>query len=177
MKRLHLTCSSPRSAAFGISPFREMESRHRHARSSRKPSGLRHPPGLRSQLSSARLVLLTNAAHLGSASLREGLALLDRNHGEIWAKLDAGTEEYFRRVNRPNVPLTTVVDNILQAARILPCGHSIALVESAGQSASSTGNRSLLRAPERDIGKRRTYCRHCRSTPSPVIRLNPMPCL
>ena len=43
--------------------------------------------------------------------------MLHQNNGEIWAKLDAGTEEYFRLVNRAHIPLATVVDNILQAAR------------------------------------------------------------
>jgi wyosine [tRNA(Phe)-imidazoG37] synthetase (radical SAM superfamily) len=46
--------------------------------------------------------------------------LLDANNGEIWAKLDAGTEEYFKRVDRPNVTLQTVVDNIIDAARTRP---------------------------------------------------------
>jgi wyosine [tRNA(Phe)-imidazoG37] synthetase (radical SAM superfamily) len=72
---------------------------------------------IRNRLSSAKLVLLTNAARLASPAAQEGLALLDRNNGEIWAKLDAGTEEYFRLVNRAHIPLSTVVDNILKAAR------------------------------------------------------------
>jgi len=71
----------------------------------------------RHKLSSAKLVLLTNAGRLAGASLRQGLDLLDSHGGEIWAKLDAGTEEFFRRVNRPDVPLKKIVDNILQAAR------------------------------------------------------------
>jgi integrase len=48
------------------------------------------------------------------------LALLDDHNGEIWAKLDAGTEEYYRLVNRPNFPLQHVLDNILAAARVRP---------------------------------------------------------
>ena len=72
---------------------------------------------IRNQLLSAKLVLLTNAGGLASSEVQEGLALLDRNNGEIWAKLDAGTEEYFRLLNRAHIPLATVVDNILQAAR------------------------------------------------------------
>jgi wyosine [tRNA(Phe)-imidazoG37] synthetase (radical SAM superfamily) len=45
---------------------------------------------------------------------------MDKNNGEIWAKLDAGTEDYYRLVNRPNVPLQTVLDNILDTARARP---------------------------------------------------------
>ncbi len=71
-------------------------------------------------LDSARLILLTNAAYLDKPAVRSALALMDENNGEIWAKLDAGTEEYFRLVNRPNLSLARILDNILSAARIRP---------------------------------------------------------
>jgi wyosine [tRNA(Phe)-imidazoG37] synthetase (radical SAM superfamily) len=47
-----------------------------------------------------------------------GLAIMDENNGEIWAKLDAGTEEYYRKVNRPNYSLQHVIDNIIAAGRV-----------------------------------------------------------
>jgi len=50
---------------------------------------------LRFGLDSARLVLLTNAVYLDKPGVRSALRLLDENNGEIWAKLDAGTEPYF----------------------------------------------------------------------------------
>ena len=71
-------------------------------------------------LGSTKIVLITDAAYLAKPKVREALALLDRNNGEIWAKLDAGTEAYFRLVDRPNVTLQAVVDNILDAARARP---------------------------------------------------------
>lgn len=71
-------------------------------------------------LQSAKLVLLTNASFLHRRSVREALAVLDENNGEIWAKLDAGTEEYFREVNRTRVPLARILENILGAARVRP---------------------------------------------------------
>jgi wyosine [tRNA(Phe)-imidazoG37] synthetase (radical SAM superfamily) len=71
-------------------------------------------------LQGAKLVLITDAAYLAKPRVREALALMDQNNGEIWAKLDAGTEEYFRRADRPNVSLQTVLDNILDAARARP---------------------------------------------------------
>lgn len=71
-------------------------------------------------LESTKLVLITDAAYLQKPAVREGLSVLDRNNGEIWAKLDAGTEEYFRRVDRPNVTLRAVADNIIDAARTRP---------------------------------------------------------
>lgn len=71
-------------------------------------------------LDEARLVLITDAAYLTKPRVREALAVMDANNGEIWAKLDAGTEEYFRQVCRPNVTLAVVLDNILDAARVRP---------------------------------------------------------
>jgi wyosine [tRNA(Phe)-imidazoG37] synthetase (radical SAM superfamily) len=74
----------------------------------------------RFRLDMTKIVLITDAAYLAKPSVREALVTLDRNHGEIWAKLDAGTEAYFRRVDRPNVSLRHVLDNILDAARVRP---------------------------------------------------------
>ena len=71
-------------------------------------------------LESAKILLLTDAAYLSKPSVREALGVLDANNGEIWAKLDAGTEEYFARVDRPNVPLARVLENIIDAARQRP---------------------------------------------------------
>jgi wyosine [tRNA(Phe)-imidazoG37] synthetase (radical SAM superfamily) len=71
-------------------------------------------------LDSTRLVLITNAAYLDKPAVHKALGILDDNHGEIWAKLDAGTEEYFRRVNRPNTDFNRILENILDASRIRP---------------------------------------------------------
>ena len=71
-------------------------------------------------LDSARLVLITNSACLDRPMVRAALEILDQNNGEIWAKLDAGSEEYFQRVNRPNMSLKKILDNILDAARTRP---------------------------------------------------------
>jgi wyosine [tRNA(Phe)-imidazoG37] synthetase (radical SAM superfamily) len=72
------------------------------------------------RLNSAKLVLLTNAAYLNRSDVREALALMDDNNGEIWAKLDAGTEKYFRSVNRAHVALDRILRNILDAAKVRP---------------------------------------------------------
>jgi hypothetical protein len=45
---------------------------------------------------------------------------MDENNGEIWAKLDAGTEAYYHAVNRSAVPLDRILHNILDAARLRP---------------------------------------------------------
>lgn len=71
-------------------------------------------------LAAARLILITDGTYLAKPAVRRALAVMDRNNGEIWAKLDAGTEEFFRLVNRPNVTLERVLENILDAARSRP---------------------------------------------------------
>lgn len=71
-------------------------------------------------LDDVKLVLITDACYLTRPAVATGLRVLDENNGEIWAKLDAGTEEYYRLVNRPNYPLRHVMDNIIAAARERP---------------------------------------------------------
>jgi wyosine [tRNA(Phe)-imidazoG37] synthetase (radical SAM superfamily) len=66
------------------------------------------------------IVLITNASLFHRPHVARGLALLDANQGEIWAKLEAGTEEYFRLVERTTVPFRQVLDNITQAAQVRP---------------------------------------------------------
>ena len=71
-------------------------------------------------LNDTKLVLITDACYLTRTIVERGLAIMDENKGEIWAKLDAGTEEYYQAVNRPNYPLAHVIDNILAAAQQRP---------------------------------------------------------
>ncbi len=68
----------------------------------------------------AKMVLITNASMFHRPHVQRGLEILDANHGEIWAKLDAGTEEYFRRVDRTSIPFSRILDNILAVARVRP---------------------------------------------------------
>lgn len=74
----------------------------------------------RFDLEQTKLVLITDAAYLTRPRVREALAVMDASNGEIWAKLDAGTTEYYELINRPNVPLATILENILDAARERP---------------------------------------------------------
>ncbi len=71
-------------------------------------------------LNNTKIVLITNATHLDAPGVRKALALMDNNNGEIWAKLDAGTEEYFRMINRSAVPLEKILKNILTTASVRP---------------------------------------------------------
>jgi len=65
-----------------------------------------------------KIVVITNASRLHSETFRRALPILDAHGGEIWAKLDAGVEEMFRRINRPRpaVTLQQIVGNITSVA-------------------------------------------------------------
>jgi wyosine [tRNA(Phe)-imidazoG37] synthetase (radical SAM superfamily) len=71
-------------------------------------------------LEATKLVLITDSSYLTKPVVRDALGVMDGNNGEVWAKLDAGTEEYFRLVDRPNVPLRTVLDNLLATGQVRP---------------------------------------------------------
>lgn len=71
-------------------------------------------------LGDVKLVLITNASMFHRPAVRRGLALLDENNGEVWAKLEAGTEDYYQLVERTKIPFRQVLDNITAAARIRP---------------------------------------------------------
>ena len=67
-----------------------------------------------------KVILLTNATLIDRPQVKEAMRLMDREHGEFWLKLDAGTEEYYRLVDRTTIPLARVLANILEAARVRP---------------------------------------------------------
>ncbi|MEN6451784.1 MAG: radical SAM protein [Thermoguttaceae bacterium] len=67
-----------------------------------------------------KLVLITNATRLDQPGVRRAMETLDRNHGEIWAKLDAGDEARYRLVNRSAVPWQRILDNLRAAAIARP---------------------------------------------------------
>ncbi|TWT73740.1 Radical SAM superfamily protein [Posidoniimonas polymericola] len=71
-------------------------------------------------LDDVKMVLITNASMLHRPRVQQGLATLDANQGEIWAKLDAGTEAYYRQIMRTVIPLTRVLENLTTAARTRP---------------------------------------------------------
>jgi wyosine [tRNA(Phe)-imidazoG37] synthetase (radical SAM superfamily) len=71
-------------------------------------------------LDAVKLVLITNASLFHRKHVQNALATLDANNGEIWAKLDAGTEPYFRAVDRTSIPFARILQNIREAARRRP---------------------------------------------------------
>jgi wyosine [tRNA(Phe)-imidazoG37] synthetase (radical SAM superfamily) len=71
-------------------------------------------------LPDVKLVLITNASMFHRPAVARGLAILDDNNGEIWAKLDAGTEPYYQLVERTTIPFRQILDNITAAAKVRP---------------------------------------------------------
>ncbi len=80
-----------------------------------------------------KIVLITNSTLLHKPKVQEGLAVLDLNNGEIWAKLDAGTEEYYQIVNRSAVSFQKIIDNILRTAQKRPIKIQTLFMEILGK--------------------------------------------
>lgn len=72
------------------------------------------------QADQVKMVLITNASMFHRKSTQNALKILDENQGEIWAKLDAGTEEYFKKIDRTKIRFQQILDNILLAATQRP---------------------------------------------------------
>ena len=71
----------------------------------------------RHDLNGVRLSLLTNATLFHRTEVQAGLDALDSAGGQVWAKLDAGSQEWFERVDGTQLSLDRVMDNILMAAQ------------------------------------------------------------
>lgn len=68
-------------------------------------------------LDQTKLVLITNATLLDRPVVESALRVMDRNAGEVWAKLDAGTQAYYEQVDRSAVSLKRVLANLLICGR------------------------------------------------------------
>jgi wyosine [tRNA(Phe)-imidazoG37] synthetase (radical SAM superfamily) len=72
------------------------------------------------KLSETKIVLITDSACLHHAHIRKGLDLMDRAQGEVWGKLDVGSPEAYKRINRTSVPFARVLKNLTQTAAERP---------------------------------------------------------
>ena len=84
-------------------------------------------------LDDVKLVLITNASMFHRPHVMRGLAMLDANNGEIWAKLGSGTEEDFQLVGRKPIPFRQILDNIAAAARVRPLVIQALFMRVAGE--------------------------------------------
>jgi wyosine [tRNA(Phe)-imidazoG37] synthetase (radical SAM superfamily) len=84
-------------------------------------------------LDDVRMTLITNASMFHRPHVQRGLAILDANQGEIWAKLEAGTEAYFRLVDRTPIPFRRILKNIAEAAKVRPIVIQALFMRVAGE--------------------------------------------
>ncbi|GAB4224725.1 MAG: radical SAM protein [Acidobacteriota bacterium] len=69
------------------------------------------------------MTLITNASTFHLRRVRRALDALTRRGGRVWAKLDAGTDEYYRFVAVTKVPFARILDNIREQA----CRHPLVI--------------------------------------------------
>lgn len=62
-----------------------------------------------------KLVLITNATGLDNPEVIRGLKCFTKCD-EIWAKLDGGTQSYLNKVNKPDISIEKILNNILSVA-------------------------------------------------------------
>lgn len=67
-----------------------------------------------------KLVLITNATQLHVEKVQKGLAILTQTNGEIWGKLDAGSEDYFKKMSRSRYTLDHIENNLTITAQKFP---------------------------------------------------------
>ena len=71
-------------------------------------------------LTEVKLVLITDSSRLQAPEILRGLETMMAHRGEVWAKLDAGTEAYYRVIARSAIPFHRILANLLATARRWP---------------------------------------------------------
>jgi wyosine [tRNA(Phe)-imidazoG37] synthetase (radical SAM superfamily) len=71
-------------------------------------------------LKDVKLVLITDSSRLQAPEILLGLERMMAWNGEIWAKLDAGTEATYKAIDRSAIPFQRILDNLLATARRWP---------------------------------------------------------
>lgn len=85
-----------------------------------------------------KMVLITNASMFHRPHVQKGLNILDQNQGEIWAKLETGTEEYYKVIERTSIPFRQILENITAAAQIRPIVIQSLFMRVRGEPPTST---------------------------------------
>ncbi|HRJ78313.1 MAG TPA: radical SAM protein [Planctomycetota bacterium] len=70
-------------------------------------------------LADLKIIVITNASRLGEPEVIRALEGLKGGAYEIWAKLDAGTQGWFEKVDGSGLPLRQIVRNIIAAGQKL----------------------------------------------------------
>jgi wyosine [tRNA(Phe)-imidazoG37] synthetase (radical SAM superfamily) len=67
-----------------------------------------------------KLIVITNGTLLHKEKILSGLGHLLKYNGEIWAKLDAGSEEWHKKANDSKISLNRIEKNIIIAGKEFP---------------------------------------------------------
>jgi len=67
-----------------------------------------------------RLVLISNATLLDRPAVQAAVGTLCKLDGEVWGKLDAGTQGFYHQVNASRIPLDRIESNLSWAAANVP---------------------------------------------------------
>jgi len=68
----------------------------------------------------ATIVVISNATLFHRPAVRDALVALAARPSEVWAKLDAGTDDWYRAVDRSDVPFQRVLGNLRDLGRLRP---------------------------------------------------------
>lgn len=71
-------------------------------------------------LADVKIVIISNASFFHRKDVIHAFEQLDRNNGEIWAKLDAGTADFFKFIDNTDFPFQKVLDNIRRTGQLRP---------------------------------------------------------
>ncbi|MDR1492202.1 MAG: radical SAM protein [Planctomycetaceae bacterium] len=101
---------------------------------------------VRKELNAAdvKLVVITNATQLQRPEISAAMDLLFDNHGEVWAKLDAGTDAYYQKIDRCSVSFDTIINNITALAKRRPLVIQTMLLKLHGESISDKELRAYV---------------------------------
>ena len=83
------------------------------------------------------LVAITNASLFHRNSVANALERLHARGGRVWAKLDAGTDPYFKWVCGTSLSLDRICTNIVQVAKVWPIHIQAMFLQKDGQAAST----------------------------------------
>ncbi len=67
-----------------------------------------------------KLVLITNATLLDKPKVQRGVEALLQKRGEVWAKLDAGSENWFQKINVSRISLDKIEANLQSLGKKYP---------------------------------------------------------
>lgn len=68
-------------------------------------------------LNDIKIILITNATLLNRDNVKKAIDNMMKNNGEIWAKLDAGTEIFYNKIANSSISFSRILDNLKLTAK------------------------------------------------------------